>query len=132
LHGEHGDCPDVATSAQLARLLHTTSRQVHAWYSRRDRNDFPEPIGCSWRAEGGGPRGGPLHDAAAVMAWWVDYDPRWSGMHRYDSAGRHDRVLALAATGMVHREIAAQVGLSRSMVSKIVRTARTPDRVTSH
>ena len=71
----HANPDALASSGEIARMLMTTSRQVHAWHSRRRTTRFPEPVGSVLVPRRGGPRRGPLFRVADVLEWWVGYDP---------------------------------------------------------
>jgi hypothetical protein len=65
----------MMTASELAAELHVSRQQVHAWYMRRARNGFPEPVRrAQW---GGGYR--PLWDLSEVTAWRRDYEPSRGG-----------------------------------------------------
>lgn len=63
------------TCTEVAKMLMTTTRQVHAWHKRRHTSGFPEPIGSVLVPTGGGRRGGPFFDPQEVVDWFVRYDP---------------------------------------------------------
>lgn len=111
----------VATSAQIARLLGTTSRQVHAWCDRRATSGFPEPVGRSERPRGGGPRGGPLHDVDAVLDWWAAYRTEGSQSARAVLARTRRREAArLRESGASLREIGTRLGITPQGVRKLL------------
>lgn len=67
----------MMTMAELAAELHVDRRQIHAWYKRRARNGFPEPI--AKRPIGTEGRERLLWDIGQVSAWRKTYTPGMGG-----------------------------------------------------
>lgn len=59
------------TPVEVARLLGTTSRQVHSWAKRRATSKFPDPVASLLTPVGGGRRRAPMYDADDVLVWWL-------------------------------------------------------------
>lgn len=66
----------MMTMSELAAELHVSRQQVWAWYDRRDRNGFPEPVR---HVPYGGISQRPLFDLAAVLDWRRTYTPSRGG-----------------------------------------------------
>lgn len=81
--GVMGD--ELADGPELCALLGVTSRQLSAWYARRERNGFPEPKEI--RPHGGTmkrtARSAKLWDRAQVMEWHRLYVPSKGGAQHH-------------------------------------------------
>lgn len=73
----------VANMSQAAHLLMVSTNQIYMWHKRRERNGFPEPIGCviahPGTYKGSGRKRGPLWDVNEIVHWYTHYVPKKGG-----------------------------------------------------
>jgi len=67
----------LMTMAEVAAMLGVDRRQVWAWYTRRERNGFPEPV--QHRPLGVEGRTRPMWNPTEVKAWHRKYTPNVGG-----------------------------------------------------